>query len=202
MNIIYFSLLIILSINNSLGLVNNYSTKKSNLMMKSYLGGGPIFVAGGSSGVGLEVVKQLSAIGTPVRALVRRPEAKAALEKLNGVTAFLGDAKDPQAVQSAMENCVAAVTTLGGKKEGEERIDYVGNSNVIEQAGILGCERVILVTSIGCGDSKEAVSPQVREQFVNYNSNRTLIFPPSPLFFPFFSFFFFVLFFFPYVSYT
>jgi hypothetical protein len=27
-----------------------------------------------------------------------------------------------------------------------ERVDYVGNSNVIEQAGILGIERVVLVT--------------------------------------------------------
>jgi hypothetical protein len=43
--------------------------------------------------------------------------------------------------------CVAAITTLGGKQtEGIERVDYMGNSNVIEQAGILGVERIILVT--------------------------------------------------------
>jgi hypothetical protein len=43
--------------------------------------------------------------------------------------------------------CVAAITTLGGKQnEGQERVDYMGNSNVIEQAGILGVERIILVT--------------------------------------------------------
>ena len=46
-----------------------------------------------------------------------------------------------------MTGCVAAITTLGGKSEdGQQRIDYIGNSNVIEQAGILGVERIILVT--------------------------------------------------------
>lgn len=38
-------------------------------------------------------------------------------------------------------------------------MDYVGNNNVIEAAGILGVTRVILVTSIGCGSSKEATPP-------------------------------------------
>jgi hypothetical protein len=50
-------------------------------------------------------------------------------------------------LDSLTSGCVAAITTLGGKQgEGKERVDYMGNSNVIEQAGILGVERVILVT--------------------------------------------------------
>ena len=90
------------------------------------------------------------------------------LEKLPGVQAFIGDALDEAAVQSTMsewiailylkedtslqymreslDGCVAAITTLGGKDSNGKRIDYVGSSNVIEQAGILGCERIILVT--------------------------------------------------------
>ena len=48
---------------------------------------------------------------------------------------------------TCLVGCVAAITTLGGKpNEGGERVDYMGNSNVIEQAGILGVERIILVT--------------------------------------------------------
>lgn len=81
----------------------------------------------------------------------------------------IGDAFDEAAVQQCMEGCVAAITTLGGKTEdGAKRVDYFGNSNVIEQvsflcarssrvsntsvcalaiqAGILGVERIILVT--------------------------------------------------------
>lgn len=131
------------------------------LKMSTYLGKNPVFVAGGSRGVGLEVIKQLSALGTPVRALVRKQESKELLENLPGVQAFIGNAFDEEAVQSTMNGCVAAITTLGGKDPDGKRIDYAGNSNVVEQAGILGCERIILVTSIGCGSTKDAVSPQV-----------------------------------------
>lgn len=133
----------------------------SRSLSMSYLGKSPVFVAGGSSGVGFEIVSQLSALGTPVRALVRRPESKELLESLPGVVATIGDALDEAAVQSTMTGCVAAITTLGGKDSSGKRSDYLGNSNVIEQAGILGVERIVLVTSIGCGKTKDAVSPSV-----------------------------------------
>jgi hypothetical protein len=68
----------------------------------NYLGSKPVFVAGGSRGVGLEVVKQLSALGTPVQTLVRNDEAKANLEGMDGVKVFLGDALDESCVQQAM----------------------------------------------------------------------------------------------------
>jgi len=45
-----------------------------------------------------------------------------------------------------MTGCVAAITTLSGKDASGKRTDYMSNSNVIEQAGILGVERIILVT--------------------------------------------------------
>jgi len=138
------------------------------MMASKYLGKKPIFVAGGSSGVGLEVVKQLSALGTPVQVLARNEEKGAMLSALPGVKVFLGDASSEEDVQRAMDGSVAAITTLGGailsqdgsRVEGK-RIDYIGNSNVVEQAGILGVERIILVTSVGCGKTKDAVSPLV-----------------------------------------
>jgi len=116
-------------------------------LSSKYLGKKPVFVAGGSSGIGLEVIKKLASIGTPVHALFRREESKKLVENLPGVTVTLGDAMDESAVQKCMEGCVAAVTTLGGKPGADgKRVDYFGNSNVIEQAGILGCERIVLVT--------------------------------------------------------
>jgi uncharacterized protein YbjT (DUF2867 family) len=116
-----------------------------------YLSNSPVFVAGGSSGAGLEVVKKLSLFGTPVRALVRRPESFHYLNALPGVSAYLGDAMDSSAVQECMTGCVAAISTLGGSLQDEsERVDYIGNSNVVEQAGILGVERIVLVTRYKC----------------------------------------------------
>jgi len=127
--------------------------------MSTYLGKSPIFVAGGSNGLGLEIVKQLSSLGTPVKALVRRAESKDMLEKLPGVQCTIGDALVDSDVQQTMTGCVAAITTLGGKSDdGSQSADYNGNSNVVEQAGILGVERIIMVTSIGCGKTKDALS--------------------------------------------
>ena len=48
------------------------SARSITMMASKYLGKSPIFVAGGSSGVGLQIVKQLAQLGTPVHALVRR----------------------------------------------------------------------------------------------------------------------------------
>lgn len=139
-----------------------------SMMASKYLGSSPVFVAGGSRGVGFEVVKQLSSLGTPVHALVRQLSSGEELLKLPGVKVFIGDAIDEAAVQKAMEGTIAAITTLGGTStDGASRVDYVGNSNVVEQvpefvtmhdnlffttpkfcekAGILGVERIILVT--------------------------------------------------------
>jgi nucleoside-diphosphate-sugar epimerase len=130
------------------GIFSGQVTSLSLRMMASkYLGKNPVFVAGGTRGVGLELVKQLSALGTPVHALCRTRESVEELSKIHGVRPYLGDALDESAVQECMEGCVAAVTMLGGKPaEGQKRVDYMGNSNVIEQAGILGVERIILVT--------------------------------------------------------
>lgn len=146
-------------------------SSRSNLMRKSdtfqmaskYLGEKPVFIAGGSSGVGLEVIKLLSKMGTPVKVLVRREDAIPMLKAMPGVEVQLGDALDEAKVQECMNGCVAAVTTLGGAPaEGTAtRVDYLGNSNVIEQAGILGVERVILVTSVGCGPTVDAIPVDV-----------------------------------------
>lgn len=123
-----------------------------------------VFVAGGSRGVGRAIIEKCVASGSEVVALVRSDEAAAELNALDGVTAVKGDAFDYKSVEGGMDGCNAAITTLGGSTEDSgKRVDYEGNSNVIEAAGILGVTRVILVTSIGCGNSKEAAPPSVFE---------------------------------------
>ncbi|KAL7541639.1 hypothetical protein ACHAXR_011074 [Thalassiosira sp. AJA248-18] len=125
-----------------------------------------VFVAGGSKGVGRIVVDKLLADGSEVVALVRSAEAVGELSSLKGVTPIQGDAMDYKTVEGAMDGCDAAITTLGGGHDAPEdgkMVDYTGNNNVIEAAGILGVTRVVLVTSIGCGSSKEATPPSVYE---------------------------------------
>lgn len=117
-----------------------------------------VFVAGGSRGVGKHIVEGLIESGRSVVAMVRSDEALKELGDMEGVTAIKGDAFDYKAVEGAMDGCDAAITTLGGTTD-DKRVDYEGNSNVIEAAGILGVTRVIMVSSIGCGTSKEAAPP-------------------------------------------
>jgi len=125
-----------------------------------------VFVAGGTKGVGrLLIDKLLENEGVEeVVALARSDEAVAELSAIDGVTVIQGDAMHYKTVEGAMDGCKAAITTLGGSTDDEgKRVDYEGNNNVIEAAGILGVTRLILVTSIGCGDSKDAAPPAVFE---------------------------------------
>eukprot|EP00960_Hanusia_phi_P070486 767320-Hanusia_phi.AAC.17 len=93
----------------------------------------------------------------------------------------LGDAKEASDVISVLDGCDACISTLGGETDGV-RIDYKvtdlaekrrraepwqGNMNMIENAGILGVTRMVLVTSIGSGDSKDAISNEVYEALKN-----------------------------------
>mmetsp|Transcript_51480 Transcript_51480/g.124301 ORF Transcript_51480/g.124301 Transcript_51480/m.124301 type:complete len:287 (-) Transcript_51480:952-1812(-) len=121
-----------------------------------------VFVAGGSKGVGREIVKKLVDQGTEVVALVRSENAAKELKAIDGVTAVMGDAFEQKSVENALDGCDAAVSTLGGMTA-DRRVDYEGNANIIESAGILGVPRIILVTSIGCGSSKAAAPPSVFE---------------------------------------
>jgi len=121
-----------------------------------------VFVAGGTKGVGRCIVDILSKDGVEVLALARTDEAVEELSALPGVKGIKGDAFDYKSVEDNMWGCDACITTLGGMT-GEKRVDYEGNNNVIEAAGILGVTRVVLVTSIGCGDSKDAAPPAVFE---------------------------------------
>jgi len=121
-----------------------------------------VFVAGGSRGVGRCIIDQLTSSGAEVVALVRSDEAAEELNAIKGVKAIKGDAFVYKDVENSMDGCDAAITTLGGMTE-DRRVDYEGNNNVIEAAGILGVVRCVLVTSIGCGTSKEAAPPNVFE---------------------------------------
>lgn len=124
-----------------------------------------VFVAGGTNGVGRLVVEKLAANGSSVVTIGRNPESISELNNLEGVTAISADALDYKAVEGAMDGCDACISLLGRGPDSKDeiRVDYPGNSNVIEAAGILGVTRVILVTSIGCGSSKEALPPAVYE---------------------------------------
>lgn len=130
-----------------------------------------VFIAGASRGVGRHTVNALREAypETKITALVRSTESADELGTLDDVTVVVGDALDYKTVESAMDECGAdaVISTLGRSTNDVDtdapRVDYTGNNHVIEAAGILGVTRVVLVTSVGCGDSKDAIPESAYE---------------------------------------
>ncbi|GFR52137.1 hypothetical protein Agub_g14652 [Astrephomene gubernaculifera] len=120
-----------------------------------------ILVCGGG-GVALHVTRKLKDMGSWVWMMQRTDVRKAEIEKM---MAFVpkGDAlnkDDVQRVYDGIEEVDAVVCTLGGSVA-DPRVDSEGNINIIEGAIKKGVKKFILVTSVGCGDSKEAPGERV-----------------------------------------
>lgn len=128
-----------------------------------------IFGAGGS-GVGALTVDRALAEQRPVFAVVRNPEAAERLQA-KGVQVLIGDACDAQCVAKACEAAGATATvisTIGGAH------DYLAHRTMIDEAEKAGISRMILVTSLGCGDSWAYLSPRARAAFGQAVREKTL----------------------------
>ena len=117
---------------------------------------GPVLVFGGTSGVGLETVKLLRERELAVTVFVRPTSNRAGLEPL-GVTYVVGDALNEDEVRAAFGSgeFTIAISSLGGRR-GEPRPDWVGNANITDAAKAAGVERIVQVSSVGAGDTREA----------------------------------------------
>ncbi|MDJ0926513.1 MAG: SDR family oxidoreductase [Gammaproteobacteria bacterium] len=117
-----------------------------------------ILVLGGTRGVGLETVKLLLARGDAVTVLVRPTSDLTALN-MTEATLVVGDALDRDSVDAAFASGEfrAVVSTLSGKGKDGKMADAEGNINGIDAAVAAGVNRFVLVSSIGVGDSKEAL---------------------------------------------
>lgn len=119
-----------------------------------------IFGAGGK-GIGALTAALALAEKRPVVALVRNPEAAERLEAL-GAQVFIGDACDADIVAKACQaagETATVISTMGGAQ------DYLAHRTVIDEAEKAGLRRMILVTSLGCGDSWPFLSPRAKAAF-------------------------------------
>lgn len=116
---------------------------------------GPVLVFGGTSGTGLATVQNLRADGIPVTVFVRPTSDTSVLESLN-VATVVGDALNADDVQRAYETAdfEAVLSSLGGRR-GEPRPDLDGNLNITAAAKAKGVKRIIQISSIGVGSTRE-----------------------------------------------
>lgn len=119
-----------------------------------------IFGAGGK-GVGALTLELALAEQRPVVAVVRNPDVAARLQE-RGVQVYLGDACDADVVSDACEAAgsdATIVSSMGGSQ------DYLAHRTVIDTAEKCGISRMILITSLGCGDGWPFLSPRAKAGF-------------------------------------
>ncbi len=119
-----------------------------------------ILILGATRQTGLEIARLLRARGDRVTAVVRPDSSREALEAL-GVTIVTGDAFEPDSLAAAFKGrrFRAVISSLGRASRGEESVDFEGNRNLIEAAKAAGVKRFLLISAIGAGDSRSALTP-------------------------------------------
>lgn len=116
---------------------------------------GPVLVFGGTSGTGLGAVQNLRAMDVPVTVFVRPTSNLSGLEGL-GVKTVVGNALNADDVDQAFksDDFKIVISSLGGRR-GERRPDLVGNLNITAAAKANEVSRVIQVSSMGVGSTRE-----------------------------------------------
>jgi len=114
------------------------------------LQGKVVLVTGANGFVGAYVARHLREKGLRVRALVRRPEARAELESL-GVEPLLGELTDPGAQAAAVRgvHCVVHCAATASAQLPEARtVNAEATRTLAEAALTAGCERFVHISTV------------------------------------------------------
>ncbi len=115
-----------------------------------------VLIFGATRNTGLEVARILVGRGDRVTAFVRPTSDRSQLEPL-GVDFVEGDALDMDSVKAAfVDKDYTAVLTTIACFSCDPKPDYLGNRNIFDAAEEAGVNRMLLVTTIGAGDSYDA----------------------------------------------
>lgn len=119
-----------------------------------------IFGAGGK-GVGAHIADIGVTQQRPIVALVRSEEAANRLKE-KGIKTIIGDAIDAKAVEAVLTLAgkeADIISTMGGEN------DYLAHRTVIDIAEKMDFQRMLMVSSLGCGDSWAALSDRAKAAF-------------------------------------
>jgi uncharacterized protein YbjT (DUF2867 family) len=114
-----------------------------------------IAVFGGTGGTGRQVIEQALEAGHQVAALVRDPNRLSEAAKQADI--FIGDVLNPQDVAETISGVHAVAVSLGSRSDSPENTVSEGTKNIITCMQDAGVKRLVVVTSLGVGDSKDQV---------------------------------------------
>lgn len=121
-----------------------------------------LLIFGASGGVGGQLVKYARQQGYRCVAVVRQQASYAQLLAL-GVEPILGDANDDEVVAQACQLAgpnSTIISTLGGKQA-----NYQPQCKIINHAEQHAIKRMVLITSLGCGESWSTLSDRAKQAF-------------------------------------
>lgn len=109
-----------------------------------------ILVVGASGQLGGTIARQLLANGEAIRAMSREPEKLAEL-KASGAEVVKGDLRDAETLARACAGADRLVTTAhasgGAGDNAPERVDGVGNQNLIDAAKAAGVQHTVFISN-------------------------------------------------------
>ena len=125
----------------------------------------PIVVVAGATGrTGRLIVKELLGRDFVVRALTGRPAGPENTSGLRGpnIEIVFGDLGSVESLGKVMSGADYLISALGSRKifskKEFEKVDVVANRNLAEAAKAAGVKQMVVISSIGAGDSREAIS--------------------------------------------
>lgn len=117
---------------------------------------------GAGNGVGACLLQRALECQQAVVLVLRNPEQVKHWRE-QGIDVVEGDACDPETVAEACR--VAGPLSIVVSTMGGGTVNYQGHRTVIDGAELAGIKRMLLVTSLGCGDSWPLLSPRARAAF-------------------------------------
>ena len=124
---------------------------------------GTVVVAGATGRAGRCIVEALLKRGYQVRALLVKPfdpPQPPGLQK-EGVELHYGDLTSVESLSKVMEGAQFVISALGSKKpfskKENDKIDNMGNQNLAKAAQAQAIQHVVVISSTGVGNSREAV---------------------------------------------
>lgn len=112
-------------------------------------------VFGATGGVGRQIVEQALAAGDTVAALVR-DKSKLPFQHA-GLTVVEGNVLDAAAVERTLAGADAVLVSLGNTPDNPDMIVSQGTAVIIAAMQAAGVRRLVVISSLGVGDSKDQV---------------------------------------------